>query len=240
MYSSGVLDRTECLRIQGEHLKRLLRERKESDKGKKRDKKVWAKKNVYDTLGVTEKTYGTWERGEVQPGPDKLLALSSLFKVSTDYLLGISEEQHFGNERISAATGLTEKSIEALRFFSSWTEDDDYRRVHHKVIDLINEVLEGSSDAIKNYKSNGEDASPVTNIFTTMRDYIHPGDVTLSSVNFETMERTEIHGDMGTLEIGQDANGYTLNQLSRQLLIDRIRKQLDKLSGQGGKNNGIH
>lgn len=37
-------------------------------------------------------TIAGWERGERQPSPDKLNALADIYKVSTDYLLGRTDD----------------------------------------------------------------------------------------------------------------------------------------------------
>ena len=48
-------------------------------------------KEVADILGISRPAYTYWEKGEKAPTPDKLPALSKLFNVSTDYLLGNSD-----------------------------------------------------------------------------------------------------------------------------------------------------
>ncbi|MDR2654464.1 MAG: helix-turn-helix domain-containing protein [Oscillospiraceae bacterium] len=50
-------------------------------------KKVMAKE-VAEMLGVTYRNYQRYERGEIEPNIQGLVALADLFNVSTDYLLG--------------------------------------------------------------------------------------------------------------------------------------------------------
>jgi transcriptional regulator with XRE-family HTH domain len=45
-------------------------------------------KEVAEMLGVTYRNYQRYERGEIEPNIQGLVALADLFNVSTDYLLG--------------------------------------------------------------------------------------------------------------------------------------------------------
>lgn len=49
------------------------------------------------------------------PGIDKVVAIANFFDVSVDYLIGKNECKELSNEAIHQATGLSEKSILALR-----------------------------------------------------------------------------------------------------------------------------
>lgn len=48
------------------------------------------KKDIADAIGVSVMGYYRYERGDRQPTAEKLLALADFFNVSTDYLLGRS------------------------------------------------------------------------------------------------------------------------------------------------------
>lgn len=48
---------------------------------------------IADMLSVRQNTYSNWERGVIQPGVDVVESLSSFYNVSTDYLLGFSDQQ---------------------------------------------------------------------------------------------------------------------------------------------------
>ncbi len=61
-------------------------------------------------LGVTKQCVSNWENDNIQPSVDMLIKLSSFFKVSTDYMLGIEER------KIIDATGLTEDQIAHIRY----------------------------------------------------------------------------------------------------------------------------
>ncbi|MBD5508837.1 MAG: helix-turn-helix transcriptional regulator [Lachnospiraceae bacterium] len=47
-----------------------------------------SKKQVAEIIGVSESTMGLYESGNRQPSLGSLIKLASLYKVSTDYLLG--------------------------------------------------------------------------------------------------------------------------------------------------------
>ena len=44
---------------------------------------------VADLLGIDRSNYSKYERGKLEPNPDMLIALTKLYNVSADYLLGI-------------------------------------------------------------------------------------------------------------------------------------------------------
>lgn len=77
-------------------------------------------------LGVTEKTYRSWEIGEyrkgqnerVYPQPDleQLIKMSDYFHCSIDYLLCRSNCKSVDNHYISKVTGLSDDAINALKF----------------------------------------------------------------------------------------------------------------------------
>lgn len=48
---------------------------------------------VCDAIGIAPKSYERYEKGERDPSAPVIVALADLFDVSTDYLLGRSEEK---------------------------------------------------------------------------------------------------------------------------------------------------
>lgn len=44
---------------------------------------------VADALGIDRSNYSKYERGKLEPNPDMLIALTKLYNVTADYLLGI-------------------------------------------------------------------------------------------------------------------------------------------------------
>lgn len=49
----------------------------------------WNQVELSKRLGVTKQTISNWENENIQPSIEMLLRLSSIFHVTTDYLLGI-------------------------------------------------------------------------------------------------------------------------------------------------------
>lgn len=45
---------------------------------------------VANYLGNSKQRYGEWERGEHRPSLDAIIKLSELYHVSTDYILGLT------------------------------------------------------------------------------------------------------------------------------------------------------
>lgn len=60
-------------------------------------------------LGVSKQSVSNWENGNIMPSIEMLVRLADYFSVSTDFLLGRSEE-----ERLDI-TGLTSRQIAHLR-----------------------------------------------------------------------------------------------------------------------------
>lgn len=47
-----------------------------------------SRKQIAERIGVTESTIGLYESGNRQPSLENLMKLASIYKVTTDYLLG--------------------------------------------------------------------------------------------------------------------------------------------------------
>jgi len=47
---------------------------------------------VADLLGITQPTYGSYERGISEPSLEKLALLAKLFEVTSDWLIGLSSD----------------------------------------------------------------------------------------------------------------------------------------------------
>ena len=59
-------------------------------------------------LGITRSSVNAWEMGISVPSTQYIVELAGLFKVSTDYLLGL------GSSAIISLNGLTESDIQVL------------------------------------------------------------------------------------------------------------------------------
>ena len=57
-----------------------------------RTKKRVYQREVAEALGISVRAYQTYEAGEYEPSIANLIALADYFQVSTDYLLGRTDE----------------------------------------------------------------------------------------------------------------------------------------------------
>ena len=60
-------------------------------------------------LNVTKQSVSNWENDNIQPSIEMLVKLSSVFSVSTDYLLGLDSSEHLD------VSGLPEEVVVHLR-----------------------------------------------------------------------------------------------------------------------------
>lgn len=73
-----------------------------------REKRGITQTELAKKLGITRSSVNAWEMGISVPSTQYLVALANIFKVSSDYLLGLSD-----SATISVA-GLTEKDIQIV------------------------------------------------------------------------------------------------------------------------------
>lgn len=68
----------------------------------------WTQSELSKKLGVTRSCVNAWEMGISVPSTQFIVELSILFKVSTDYLLGVNGTNH------AALEGLNEEDIQIV------------------------------------------------------------------------------------------------------------------------------
>lgn len=103
MKNGNILPSLDCS-ISGARLRELREESKHTQK------------DVADMLGVTVKTYRTWEKGESPAAVDSLFMLASFYGVSVDYILGRSDFRAVDGAAVSEITGLSDKAIQTLYY----------------------------------------------------------------------------------------------------------------------------
>lgn len=64
-----------------------------------RERRDWSKTKVAKHLGIGLSTYANWEYGYNEPGISMLNSIATLYDVSTDYLLGHSENPNSNSNR---------------------------------------------------------------------------------------------------------------------------------------------
>ena len=103
-----------------------------------------------ERLGVTKSAISSYENGSRLPSYDILIKISRIFKVTTDYLLGCS------NEKIQtiSVSGLTEKQIAAIA--SSIDAYRTFNTIRDQVPEDMQKLLD---DFIENGTWNGKPIS---------------------------------------------------------------------------------
>ncbi len=51
----------------------------------------WNQVQLANKLGITKQTVSNWENENIQPSIEMLVRIAKLFRVSTDYLLGLDQ-----------------------------------------------------------------------------------------------------------------------------------------------------
>ena len=120
--------------IVGERLKEL-----------RNDKRLTQEK-VSEALQITVKTYREWEQGSRNPSTEALLALSGLYNVSVDYLLGVSDYKTINGQMVHKITGLSDSAIDTLQRTNGGAE-----LLAHPIADTISELLD-------EYSTNGDNS----------------------------------------------------------------------------------
>lgn len=73
-----------------------------------REEKGWTQAELARRLGITRNGVNSWEQGLSMPSPACLVDLAGVFRVSTDYLLGVDT-----NAAINV-TGLSDRDVAVL------------------------------------------------------------------------------------------------------------------------------
>ena len=73
-----------------------------------REQKGLTQAELAKRLGITRSSVNAWEMGISVPSTQYVVELAHLFKVSTDYVLGVD------NSASVSVTGLTEKDIQVV------------------------------------------------------------------------------------------------------------------------------
>ena len=76
-----------------------------------RTEKGWTRQQLADKLELTRQTCGNYENRSRLPDADIIIRMCSVFGVSADYLLGLSDTRKPEFAEIAGTTGLTEASI---------------------------------------------------------------------------------------------------------------------------------
>ena len=86
---------------------------------------------VAKKLYISQGTYNNWENEHTQPSIEQLIALSKLFGVSVDYIIGNSDDYQF----TSVKNGYTTEEAELLQNFRNLNGD-----TKHLVLGIIKKL----------------------------------------------------------------------------------------------------
>ncbi len=92
-----------------------------------REQRGWTQSHIASILGISKSTYVKYERGEREPRYGTLIALSELFQVSVDYLLGKSGTDNIYKEQID----------KAYHYISS----SEFMQEHSEYVGSINKLI---------------------------------------------------------------------------------------------------
>ena len=87
-----------------------------------REQKGMTQADLAKQLGITRSSVNAWEMGISVPSTQYIVELSNIFKVSTDYLLGVER-----SASISVA-GLTEKDVQYVQGLIAHLEEKNKNR----------------------------------------------------------------------------------------------------------------
>ena len=74
-----------------------------------RKKNGWSQEELAEKLNISRQSVSKWESGASIPDIDKIIAMSSLFGVSTDYLLELDQREYL------EITGLTDEQTAHIK-----------------------------------------------------------------------------------------------------------------------------
>lgn len=213
-----------------------------------KDSDLWDKKNDHpdysrlaDICGSSDKTIRNWFIGKYKNDPTDirsegkdlnekdfnpprtvfLIKLADFFHVSLDYFLGRSDCRHPENENISKLIGLSDKSVEVLRYLMGEfhpEEIGDPRKYNAASVEVINFILEGSYEKVRHHmEKDPEDLWPITSFFSDLHLYLkyNPKD------HIDPAEFIDIDND----EVTQSyPRGKVVEGFLERSLYDRLRK----------------
>lgn len=91
-----------------------------------RKENKYTQEEMVKKLGVTTSAYGFYEQGRIVPDTLKILELANMFNVTTDYLLGLSEDK-------KPIEDITERQKKAIRMTDQLT-DEQFKSILEMVL----------------------------------------------------------------------------------------------------------
>ena len=71
--------------------------------------------DVSNATGIDQKTLSNYETGKTNPDSFAIIKLADFFNVTTDYLLGVSEENFYNKDNLISSLEQIEKTIKNIK-----------------------------------------------------------------------------------------------------------------------------
>ena len=71
--------------------------------------------DVSNATGIDQKTLSNYETGKTNPDSFAIIKLAEFFNVTTDYFLGVSEENFYNKDNLISSLEQIEKTIENIK-----------------------------------------------------------------------------------------------------------------------------
>lgn len=108
-------------------------------------------KDICDELGISKQKLSNWKTGYSEPNFDDIIMLAKYFDVSSDYLLGLTDEyEGTGKSATTAPAALPLDESELLRNYRALSYSGKARVAAYT--DLLREQEEGAPAKISNRK----------------------------------------------------------------------------------------
>ncbi|OCL26285.1 transcriptional regulator [Orenia metallireducens] len=99
-----------------------------------------------DKIGVNRATIAGYETKGMEPGYDTLSELARIFNVSTDYLLGLTDQRQNPNDKIKSAIS---DDPELLEFWNELSQREDLQLLFKQTRDLPKEAIQDVINIIR-------------------------------------------------------------------------------------------
>lgn len=108
-------------------------------------------KDVAEKIGTTRQTVSNWLSGNAVPDMYALVKIATAYKVSVDYLLGLTDQPSNDKDLASAADylGISDKTAECLRAGKSYLENAIMNAFIIDFMDILPELAKWQNEIIK-------------------------------------------------------------------------------------------
>ena len=106
-----------------------------------REKNKISKKDIAQNLKISLRSYQRYEKGERNPDSDILLKIAILFNVSTDYLLGLTNNSRISNSIIKTNQKYSDAALAIAKKYDDVTPEIQ-RRIEQYIASEYNDYCQ--------------------------------------------------------------------------------------------------